>query len=220
MTRRAWPYLAGLSVALALPRALDAQHPTPAPAARPVADRGAPLRTAPQKIQDALAAAPASVAAQAAVVDWPMAEGASMRELRPGTNGWVCHPTTPAVFAAAAGRDPMCLDAEWQQVVKAWAARAAPTVTRLGFAYMLQGDAGVSNSDPFATARTADNDWVVSGPHVMLVSPDRAAIEALPSDPKNGGPWVMWKGTPYAHVMIPIPSAAAPSARAPKRAPQ
>jgi hypothetical protein len=22
----------------------------------------------------------------------------------------------------------------------------------------------------------------------------------------NGGPWVMWPGTPYAHLMIPIDS--------------
>jgi hypothetical protein len=28
----------------------------------------------------------------------------------------------------------------------------------------------------------------------------------LPTDSKNGGPWVMWAGTPYAHLMIPIDS--------------
>ena len=22
-------------------------------------------------------------------------------------------------------------------------------------------------------------------------------------DPENGGPYVMWKGTPYAHIMVP-----------------
>ena len=26
----------------------------------------------------------------------------------------------------------------------------------------------------------------------------------LSTDPKNGGPWVMWKGTPYAHIMAPV----------------
>ena len=204
MTRRAWLHLAGLSIGLALPCALDAQQPPPRPAAQPVS-RTTPLRTAAQKIQDARSAAPASIAEQATIVDWPMAEGASMRELRAGTNGWVCHPTTPQVFASAAGRDPMCLDAEWQQLVKAWASRTSPTVRRLGVAYMLQGDAGVSNTDPFATQRTADNDWVVSGPHVMLALPDRALLDSLPSDPRGGGPFVMWKGTPYAHLMVPVP---------------
>jgi hypothetical protein len=37
----------------------------------------------------------------------------------------------------------------------------------------------------------------------MMVISDQALLESLPTDPKNGGPWVMWKGTPYAHVMIP-----------------
>lgn len=210
MTRRAWLSLAGLSVGLALPRALDAQQPV----ARPAAARPTPLRTAAQKIQDAMSAAPASIAEQATIVDWPMAEGASMRELRAGTNGWVCHPTTPQAFAGAAGRDPMCLDAEWQQLVKAWASRTPPTVRRLGIAYMLQGDAGVSNTDPFATQRTADNEWVVSGPHVMLALPDRALLDSLPSDPRGGGPFVMWKGTPYAHLMVPVPTTSTKAAGA------
>jgi len=30
-----------------------------------------------------------------------------------------------------------------------------------------------------------------------------------PTDPKSGGPWVMWKGTPYAHVMVPVSAAQA-----------
>jgi hypothetical protein len=25
-----------------------------------------------------------------------------------------------------------------------------------------------------------------------------------PIDPWNGGPWAMWKGTKYAHIMMPI----------------
>ena len=24
----------------------------------------------------------------------------------------------------------------------------------------------------------------------------------MSDDPKSGGPWVMWKGTPYAHLMV------------------
>ena len=29
-------------------------------------------------------------------------------------------------------------------------------------------------------------------------------LDALPTDPNNGGPWVMWKGTKYAHIMVPV----------------
>jgi hypothetical protein len=36
----------------------------------------------------------------------------------------------------------------------------------------------------------------------------------------KGGPWVMWKGTPYAHIMVPTTSMAksAPKAPAEKKA--
>lgn len=35
----------------------------------------------------------------------------------------------------------------------------------------------------------------------MLV-PDPAWLEGLPTSP-GAGPWVMWRDTPYVHVMIP-----------------
>jgi hypothetical protein len=75
-----------------------------------------------------------------------------------------------------------------------------------GLAYMLAGDpsgGGASNIDPFATAATADNQWVVEGPHVMILVPDPAMLESMSTDPDSGGPYVMWKGTPYAHIMMP-----------------
>ena len=31
-----------------------------------------------------------------------------------------------------------------------------------------------------------------------------AAAWPLPTDPNRGGPYVMWKGTPYAHIMVPV----------------
>ena len=67
-----------------------------------------------------------------------------------------------------------------------------------------EGDAiGVSNIDPFATAPTDDNDWVKEGPHLMILVPDQAALEGLSTDLKDPV-YVMWKGTPYAHIMVKI----------------
>ena len=37
-------------------------------------------------------------------------------------------------------------------------------------------------------------------------------FDALPTDPPNGGPWVMWKSTKYAHVMVPTTSMPKPAA--------
>lgn len=37
----------------------------------------------------------------------------------------------------------------------------------------------------------------------MILTPDAALLDTLPTDPNAGGPWVMWKGTKYAHIMVP-----------------
>lgn len=139
----------------------------------------------------ALSAAPADVAAGAAIVE-PNSDG-TMRQIRAGTNGFACmaHP------------EVMCLDGQWQEWADAWMHKRAPKVTAVGVGYMLQGDKGASNTDPFATAQTPDNQWIVSPPHIMVLSPDTRQLDSLPTDPKTGGPWVMWKGTPYAHIMVP-----------------
>lgn len=173
-----------------------------APEAMPAA---APTRGSTEwKIQNALAAAPAEIAAGATVMDWPATEGGEPMQLQAGTNGWTCFPTTPQTLAAASGDDPMCLDSVWAAFGGAWAARKPPQVTQLGLGYMLQGDAGGSGTDPFAAGPTADNQWVRSGPHVMIVVPDTRILDALPGEPSGGGPWVMWKGTRWAHVMMPV----------------
>ena len=62
-----------------------------------------------------------------------------------------------------------------------------------------------------ATKATPDNNWVVSPPHLMILPTDASQLEALPTDPKTGGPWVMWKGTKYAHIMV--PTAAMPTSK-------
>ena len=160
--------------------------PAPAPSQPSAAATGSDM------IALALSAAPADIAAQATVME--PGEAGQMKELRAGTNGWVCmaHP------------EVMCLDKQWQEWADAWMNKRPPTITSVGVGYMLQGDrVGGSNTDPFATEPTADNQWVVSPPHVMVLTPDPRQLESLPTDPKNGGPWVMWKGTPYAHIMVP-----------------
>ncbi|HET7551068.1 MAG TPA: hypothetical protein VFK04_07245 [Gemmatimonadaceae bacterium] len=145
-------------------------------------------------IANALSAAPPSVAATASV------QTADGRVLRKGTSDWVCMPDMPEV----PNNSPMCLDSEWRGVIDAWMHKSKPTITKMGFGYMLQGDLPVSNTDPFATAPTATNQWIQDGyPHVMILVPDSKLLEAVSTDPTNGGPFVMWKGTPYAHIMVP-----------------
>jgi hypothetical protein len=61
-----------------------------------------------------------------------------------------------------------------------------------------------SNLQPYVEEPTPDNDWVTTGPHLMIIAPDPALFEGLPTDPMSGGPYIMWPGTPFEHVMIPI----------------
>ena len=149
------------------------------------------------KIADALSAILPSMAADSSVMDW---DGAM---LKTGTGPYTCMPTSPSL-AAAGLKSPMCVDGPWMAWAHAWENHEIPTISAIGVSYMLAGDGGASNIDPYATEKTDDNEWIVEGPHMMILVPDPALLEGIPTDPANGGPYVMWKGTPYAHVMVPI----------------
>jgi hypothetical protein len=153
--------------------------------------------TKDELIEDALSAAPPAVRATAGVMD----EQGNM--LREGDSAYVCMPTAAAIREF--GSEPMCLDEVWMRWADAWLNKKPFTTDRVGIGYMLAGDAaGASNIDPFATEPTADNDWVVEGPHVMVIVPDPAQLAGLPDTPTEDGAYVMWKGTPYAHLMVPV----------------
>lgn len=152
----------------------------------------------PDRITIAMSAAPAAIAAAATIMDFD-ASG-TLVELRAGTNGWMCLPDDNP---AAPGDAPMCLDETWQQWMGAYMARETPRISRVGVSYMLQGGLAASNSDPFAMTPPEGADWISDGPHIMILVPNPAQLAGMPTDPASGGPYVMWQGTPYAHIMIP-----------------
>lgn len=149
-------------------------------------------------VKSATKAAPKSLSADATVIDW---EGNVIRE---GTNGWTCLPDR----ADTPGNDPWCVNDPWLNFLQAYVAQEEPTYSEVGIAYMLMGDTPVSNTDPYATTKTTDEDWVEDlGAHLMILVPDVSSFANLSTDPNNGGPWIMWPDTPYAHIMIPIEGA-------------
>lgn len=155
------------------------------------------------KIANAMTAAPRSISGKATIMDWPATEGAQMATLRSGTSGWTCLPDLPATK----GNDPMCVDDQWMSFMNALMTKATPKISRAGVGYMTApGGTYNSNTDPFATKATPDNDWGYDPPHVMLLVPDQGALEGMPTTRRSGGPWVMWGGTPYAHIMVPVSS--------------
>ena len=144
-------------------------------------------------IDEALSAGWPGMAAGAAVVDW------ERNALRAGGNGYTFLPTPPMLSGSA----PMCMDGEWMKWANAWSTKADYAAETIGISYMLMGDEGASNIDPFAEGQTADIEWIEVGPHLMIVAPP-GMLDSFPTDPENGGPYVMWKGTPYEHLMVPI----------------
>jgi hypothetical protein len=150
-------------------------------------------QSAQAKIKRAMEAAPSSISKQATIID---VDGTVLRK---GTNGWHC---MPAVSPNSA--HPMCNDEVWMHAMDALGKKSDFKADRVGISYMLAGDDPVNNADPFDTKRDPGEVWVQEGPHLMIMIPDPKMLEGISDDPDNGGPYVMWKNTPYAHIMVPV----------------
>lgn len=146
-------------------------------------------------------AAPSAIVEHATIMN--MGKDGKMEVIQQGTNGWTC--MDPGTHGNG---EPMCADEAAMAWATAWQNKKPPTAT-LGFMYMLNGDSGVSNTDPYDdnTEAKPTNNWVQTGPHVMIVGTDaKAMIEKYPKDAKAdpSRPYVMWPGTPYEHLMLPV----------------
>jgi hypothetical protein len=150
-------------------------------------------------VASAESAAPASIAKKAAILTVD-ANGA-MKTIREGTNGWTCMPDAPDT----PGPDPMCMDSNAAKWGDAWVHHKSPPEGAVGVMYMLEGGTDASNTDPYADKPTAENNWINTGPHIMVVG-SKEILTGHPSGakPDTTVPYVMWAGTPYAHLMIPI----------------
>lgn len=150
-------------------------------------------------IASAMKAAPASVAKNATVIGM---DAKGMRTVRKGSNGFTCMADNPAT----PGPDPMCMDANAMLWVQALMDHKDPPAGKVGFMYMLAGGTDASNTDPHATKPDANNHWIQTGPHVMVVGADASFYEAYPKspDPDTSQPYVMWAGTKYQHLMAPV----------------
>lgn len=150
-------------------------------------------------IKNAMTAAPAAVAKDAAIV--VVSPDGQMRELRKGTNGFTCLPDNPNT----PGPDPMCGDQNAMEWAKAWIGKKEPPKNKVGFLYMLSGGTDASNTDPYAQKPEASNNWIETGPHVMVVGA-KGMMEGYPRSPKpdTSQPYVMWPDTPYEHLMLPV----------------
>ena len=169
------------------------------------AGAGAQQHTAPATMTDedmiksAMAAAPEAVAMGATIV--AVEADGKMRTLRQGSNGFTCLPDNPN----SPGPDPMCGDANAMQWAEAWIGHKEPPAGKVGLMYMLAMGVDASNTDPYAQGPAPGNNWIETGPHVMIVGA-KGMMEGYPRDPapNTKEPYVMWAGSPYEHLMIPV----------------
>jgi hypothetical protein len=187
------PFTIALSLAMLVSLAATA-------ADMPAAAPGKPSATDRKLITNAMSAAPKKVAENASVM--AMETDGKMRTLRAGSNGFTCMPDN----MATPGPDPMCMDKAALEWVHAWVGHKPPVRGRIGFMYMLAGGTDASNTDPYAEKPAPGNHWVKTGPHVMIVGAEAAFYDMYPksADPDTSVPYVMWSGSPYEHLMIPV----------------
>ena len=152
-------------------------------------------------------AAPSFIASGCKVME---SDGTVLRE---GTNGWTAMPGNPRGMSDPENgwKDPheampMVMDAEGMKWAMAFMTDQKPELDRDGWMYMLHGDMGEDNTKQlvFNKEDAADGQWIVSGPHLMLMPKDPSSLKGLTTDFNSGGPYIMFEGTGYDHVMIPI----------------
>ena len=149
-------------------------------------------------IKQALSAAPRSISKDAAVM--LPGEGGALETAKTGTNGFTCFPDVDGQEIP----DPVCADENATQwIMDLVAKKDKPTNTMPGVAYMAKGGWHwekdgkiIMNKDEPGARR------VKEPPHWMIFWAFDASRTMLPAVPRKFGAYVMFDGTPYAHLMI------------------
>lgn len=151
-----------------------------------------------ERIALARSGAPAEIGRNARVMDLD-ADGKWV-QLAPGSNGFTCAPDDPSTPKP----DPMCMDpAAFQWASDLIAGAPKPTNTAPGFGYMARGGQYYEKDGVILMQEAPGAKLVDAPPHWMVFWPFSAAATGLPSRPHGKhGTYVMWDGTPYAHLMI------------------
>ena len=151
----------------------------------------------PQYIKVAESGAPVEIASKAAIVKLDAKGNATT--VRAGTNGFTCIVGVPGDPDA-----PFCGDQNglaW--IVSAASGKPKPTNTAPGIAYMAQGGVHHETATKDVVMMPGANTHPVrEPPHWMLMWSFDPATSGLPVKENSAGVYIMFAGTPYAHLMI------------------
>jgi hypothetical protein len=90
----------------------------------------------------------------------------------------------------------MCHDEAFMEWTMAFLRQEAPSLTRVGLSYMLQGSGELG----------ADGKQTV-GPHVMMALPTLEDGAGIPKAKHSDAPYIAYGGSPYALVIVPVAAA-------------
>tara|TARA_B100000780_G_scaffold19584_1_gene12666 strand:+ start:1911 stop:2564 length:654 start_codon:yes stop_codon:yes gene_type:complete len=152
-------------------------------------------------------AAPSFIAANCTVVD------VDQTVLREGTNGWTAMAGNPRGMSDPENgwkntheAMPMVMDGQAMKWAMAYMSKTKPEMDSDGWMWMLHGDMGEDNTKPLTLNKedAAEGQWIESGAHLMLMPKDPATLKGNTTDFNSGAPYIMFEGTGYDHLMIPV----------------
>jgi hypothetical protein len=149
-----------------------------------------------QLIKLARSAAPASVSKNATIMI--PGEDGKMVEAVKGTNGFTCLPDIDGMSVP----DPICADAasmQWINDLMSGAPKPSNTVP--GVSYMAKGGWYFEKDGKILMKNEPGAEAKQEPPHWMVFWPFEGSA-GLPTYPDAFGTYIMWEGTPYAHLMV------------------
>ena len=166
-----------------------------------------PHTSAEWKIWAYSTAAPSFIASECTVLD---VDGTVLRE---GTNGWTAMAANPRGMADPGNgwkdaHEAMAMvgDAQAMKWAMAYMSGKTPEMDHDGWAWMLHGDMGEDNTKQlvFKKEDATEGHWIESGAHLMLMPKDPSSLKGQTTDFNSGAPYIMFEGTGYDHIMIPV----------------
>ncbi len=149
-------------------------------------------------IKLAQSAAPPHISKDASVM-LPGEDG-KLVEVKKGTNGFTCIPT---VNNRPGEPDPMCFDAAVGQWVDALVnKKEKPGNTVPGISYMARGGFHWEKDGKILMDEAPGAKLVKEPPHWMLMWPFDSTEAKLPTLPNSSGVYIMFDGSPFAHLMV------------------
>jgi hypothetical protein len=149
-------------------------------------------------IRRAQLGAPRSISAEAAIAR--IEKDGKVTSIRDGKNGFTCG-TIPD-----GGNSPVCADqAGWDFLVSAFSGQDKPKSDKPGIAYMMQGGRHwETRSGEIVMSPGNGTRMAKEPPHWMLLHPFQPEESGLPThpDPQGRGTYIMFAGTPFAHLMV------------------